>query len=168
MLSQSLQNPVVQLKTPLNPAGFRLTLAPNVSRPIIPWRQATALTYSLLERIRCAGSGPLDHKDGSTSLDRGAIRERRCCWLCSAARPPLTSWKSVVIGPKRKPSSGWAVELRHFFCLVCSVFCERAGSVFLHRLLYFLWTCWLCIFASFALFFASFFLFYTNVKWPNL
>ena len=31
MLSQSLRNPVDQLKTPLNPAGFRLTLAPNVA-----------------------------------------------------------------------------------------------------------------------------------------
>ena len=55
MLSQSLRNPVDQLKTPLNPAGFRLTLAPNVSRPIIPWRQATALRCGLLEGIRWAG-----------------------------------------------------------------------------------------------------------------
>ena len=35
-IGQKLDNPVDQLKTPLNPAGFRLTLAPNVSRPIIP------------------------------------------------------------------------------------------------------------------------------------
>ena len=55
MLSQSLRNPVDQLKTPLNPAGFRLTLAPNVSRPIIPSRQATALRSGLLEGTRLAG-----------------------------------------------------------------------------------------------------------------
>ena len=55
MLSQSLRNPVDQLKTPLNPAGFRLTLAPNVSRLIIPWRQTTALGCGLLEGIRWAG-----------------------------------------------------------------------------------------------------------------
>ena len=55
MLSQSFRNPVDQLKTPLIPAGFRLTLAPNVSRPIIPLRQATALGCGLVEQIRWAG-----------------------------------------------------------------------------------------------------------------
>ena len=55
MLSQSLRNPVDQLKTPLNPAGFRVTLAPNISRPIIPSRQATALRSGLLEGTRWAG-----------------------------------------------------------------------------------------------------------------
>ena len=82
-------------------------------------------------RLR-AGSAPLDHMDGSASLYHGAIRERRSYWLCSAARPPLTLWKkNVVIGPKRKPSSGWAVELRRFICeRAGSVFCERVGSVF--------------------------------------
>ena len=55
MLSQSLQNPVDQLETLLNPVGFRLTLAPNVSRPIIPWRQATTLRCGLLEGIPRAG-----------------------------------------------------------------------------------------------------------------
>ena len=92
-------------------------------------------------RLR-AGSGPLDHKDDSASLDRGAIL------LVVLGRSPTTdsAKKNIVIGPKRKPSSGWAVELRRFFvnvlalyfcivfCIVCSVFCEHAGSVFLHRL----------------------------------
>ena len=55
MLSQSFRNPVDQLKTPLNPVGLHLTLAPNVSRPIIPWRQATTLRCGLLEGIRWAG-----------------------------------------------------------------------------------------------------------------
>ena len=55
MLSQSHRNPVDQLKTPLNPAGFRLTLAPNVSRPIIPSHQAITLRSSLLEGTRWAG-----------------------------------------------------------------------------------------------------------------
>ena len=60
MLSQSLRNPMDQLKTPLNPAGFRLTLAPNVSRPIIPLRQLTALRCGLLEGIhwRCYVQAP--------------------------------------------------------------------------------------------------------------
>ena len=40
-----------------------------------------------------AGSAPLDHKDSSALLDRGAIHERRSYWLCSAARPPLTPQK---------------------------------------------------------------------------
>ena len=55
MLSQSLRNPVDQLKTPLNPAGVRITLDPNISRPIIPWRQAIALRCGLLEGIWWAG-----------------------------------------------------------------------------------------------------------------
>ena len=55
MLSQSLRNPVDQLKTPLNPTGFHLTLAPNISHPIIPSRQATALRSGLLEGTRWAG-----------------------------------------------------------------------------------------------------------------
>ena len=55
MLSQSLRNPIDQLKTPLNPVGFRLTLAPNVNCTIIPWRQATALRCGLLEGIRWVG-----------------------------------------------------------------------------------------------------------------
>ena len=87
-------------------------------------------------RLR-AGSGPLDHKDGSASLDRGAIRERRSCWLCSAARPSLTPQKkNGGVGPKRKPSSSWAVKSRRFFCERAGfVFCERVGSgFFLHRL----------------------------------
>jgi len=55
MLSQSLRNPVDHLKTPLNPAGFCLTLAPNISHPIILSCQATALRSGLLEGIRWAG-----------------------------------------------------------------------------------------------------------------
>ena len=35
--------------------------------------------------------------------------------------------KNVVIGPKRKPSSGWAVELRRFFVNMLALF-------FLHNL----------------------------------
>ena len=35
MLSQSLDDPIDQLKTPLNPAGFLLTLALNINRLII-------------------------------------------------------------------------------------------------------------------------------------
>ena len=51
-------------------------------------------------RLR-AGSAPLDHKDGSASLDRGAIRERRSYWLGLAAHPPLTPReKTLLLGPK--------------------------------------------------------------------
>ena len=62
MLSQSLGNPVDQLKTPQNPAGFRLTLAPNVSRPIIPYHQATTLKCGLLEVIPRAGCEQAPHR----------------------------------------------------------------------------------------------------------
>ena len=159
MLSQSLRNPVDQLKTPLNPAGFRLTLAPNVSRPIIPSRQATALIFGLLEGTRWVG----------------CVQAPRCwitrtaphCWIIrrSARGDPIGCarllahhWlreKNVVIGPKRKPSSG---------PLNCVVF-FASFALFVANVL----ALYFCIFfASFALFFASFFLFYTNVKWRNL
>ena len=162
MLSQSLQNLVDQLQTPLNPAGFRPTLAPNVGRPIIPSRQATALRSGLLEGIRWAGcvqaprrwiTRTAPHRwimgQSARSDTIGCARLLAHHWLCG---------KNIVIGPKRKPSSGWASQLLGpktsncvVFFIVCSVFCECASFVFLHRLLCFLWTCWLCIFASFEI-----------------
>ena len=50
--------------------------------------------------------------------------------------------KNVVIGPKRKPSSGWAVELRRFFAsfalffvnVLALIFVNVLALFFLHRL----------------------------------
>ena len=180
MLSQSLRNPVDQLKTPLNPARFHLTLAPNVSRPIIPLRQATALRSGLLEGTRWAGCVQAPRRWITRTAPHHWIVGRSARGdPIGCARLLAHHWlreKNVVIGPKRKPSSGWAVELRHFFCNVCSVFCERAGSVFLHRFLHhllcFLWTCWLFIFASFfesfALFFVNMLALYFCIVWNQL
>ena len=137
MLSQSHQNPVDQLKTPLNPEGFLLTLAPNVSRPIIPLRQLTALRCGLLEiipRARCVQaprrwitrtaphrwivgwSARGDSIGCARLLAHHWLLKKRCYWA-------------------QKETKLWAVELR-LFCIVCSVFCERAGSVFLHHFLH--------------------------------
>ena len=78
-------------------------------------------------RLR-AGSGPLDHKDGSASLDRGAIL------LVVLGCSPTTDSvkKNVVIGPKRKPSSGWAVELHHFFVNVLALFLVNVLALFFY------------------------------------
>ena len=157
MLSQSLQNLVDQLKTPLNPTGFRLTLAPNVSRPIIPSRQATALRSGLLEGIRWAGCVQAPRRWITKMAPHRWIVGRSVRGdPIGCARLLAHHWlrkKNAIIRPKGKPSSGWAIELRRFFasfalffvnvqvlyfcivfCIVCSIFCERAGSVFLHRL----------------------------------
>ena len=138
MLSQSLRNPVDQLKTPLNPAGFRLTLAPNVSPPIIPWRQATSLRCGLLEGIRWAGCVQAPRRwITRTAPHRWIVGRSARGDPIGCARLLAHHWlreKNVVIGPKRKPSSG-----------------PSNCIIFLHRLLCFLWTCWLCIFASFEI-----------------
>lgn len=139
MLSQSLRNPIDQLKTPLNPAGFRLTLAPNFSRPIIPSRQATALRSGLLDGIRWAGC--------VQALRRWITRTAPHRWIVGR------SVRGDPIGCARLLAHHWLLEKKRcywaqketklwlgrriasfFFCIVCSVFCERAGSVFLHRL----------------------------------
>ena len=140
MLRRSLWNPVDQLKTPLNPAGFRLTLAPNVSCPIIPSRQATPLRSGLLEGTRWAGCVQAScHWITRTAPHRWIMGRSARGDPIGCARLLAHHWlreKNVVIGPKRKPSSGWAVELRHFFVNVPVLF---------------LWTCWLYFFASFEI-----------------
>ena len=134
MLSQSLRNPVDQLKTPLNPAGFHVTLAPNVSHPIIPSHQATALRSGLLEglgglavcRLRAVGSQGRLRIVGSWGDPREAIL------LVVLGCSPTTDSvkKNIVIGSKRKPSSGWAVELRRFFVNVLALFFVNVLALF--------------------------------------
>ena len=125
MLSQSLRNPVDHLKTPLNPAGFCLTLAPNVSRPIIPSCQATALRSGLLEGTRWAGcvQAPRRWITRTVRIVGWWGDPREVILLVVLGCLPTTDSvkKNVVIGPKRKPSSG-----------------PSNCVFFLHRLLYFL------------------------------
>ena len=111
--------------------GFCLTLARNVSRPIIPWRQAIALRCGLLEGIWWAGC--------VQALGRWITRTAPHRWIVgrSARGDPIGClqllahhWlreKNSGVGPKRKPSSSWAVESRRFFVNVLAL-------VFLHRL----------------------------------
>ena len=156
MLSQSLQNPIDQLKTPLNPAGFRLTLAPNVSRPIIPSRQAIALRSGLLEGTRWAGCVQAPRRWITRTAPHRWIVGRSargdpigCAWLlahhwlrekkrCYWAQKETKLWLGRRIASFFASFALFFVNvLALYFCIVCSVF-------------------------------ASFFLFYTNVKWPNL
>ena len=135
MLSQSLGNPVVQLKTPLNPAGFRLTLAPNVSRPIIPWRQATALRCGLVEEIRWAGC---------VQAPRHWItRTTPYRWIMGR------SARGDPVGCARLLAHHWLREKKHCYWAQKETklwFGPSNCVILLHRLLCFLWTCWLCIF----------------------
>ena len=140
MLSQSFCNPVDQLKTPLNPVGFRLTLVPNVSRPIIPWCQAKALGCGLLEGIRWAGY--------VQAPGRWITRTAPHCWIVGrsargdpvgCARLLAHHWlreKTLLLGPKGNQAlvgpSNCVVFL--WTCWLC-----------------FLWTCWICFFASFEI-----------------
>ena len=141
MLSQSFHNPVDQLKTPLNPAGFRLTLAPNVSHPIIPQRQATTLRCGLLEGIRWAGCVQAPR--------RWITRTAPHRWIVGR------SARGDPIGCARLLAHHWLREKKRCYWAQKETklwLGRRIASFFLHRLLCFLWTCWLCIFASFDLF----------------
>ena len=141
MLSQSLRNPVDQLKTPLNPAGFRLTLAPNVSRPIIPSRQATALRSGLLEGTRWAGCVQAPRRWITRTAPHRWIVGRSARGDpvgCARLLAPLTPRKKRCYWAQKETKLWLGRRIASFFCIVCSVFCERAGSVFLHRLLCFL------------------------------
>ena len=138
MLSQSLWNPVDQLKTPLNPVGFRLTLAPNVSRPIIPWRQATTLRCGLLEGIRWAG-----------------CVQAPCRWI---TRTTLHRW--IMERSTRGDSVGCARLLAHHWLREKRSLLGPKGNQALvgpSNCVVFLWTCWLCfLWTSWLCFFASF------------
>ena len=134
MLNQSIQNPVDQLKTPLNPAGFLLTLAPNVSRPIIPSRQATTLRSGLLEGTRGAGCVQAPHHwITRTALHRWIVGRSARGDPIGCARLLAHHWlleKKLLLGPKGNQALVGPSNCVVFFCIVCSVFCEHAGSVF--------------------------------------
>ena len=125
--------PVDQLKTPLNPTGFRLTLAPNVSRSIIPSRQATTLRSGLLEGTRWAGCVQAPHH----WITRTALHR----WIVgrSARGDPIGCARLLAHHWLHKKRCYWAQKetklwlgrrIASFFCIVCSVFCERVGSIF--------------------------------------
>ena len=139
MLSQSHRNPVDQLKTPLKPAGVRLTLAPNVSRSIIPSRQATTLRSGLVEGTRRVGYVQAPRR----WITRTALHR----WIVGR------SARGDPIGCARLLAHHWLHEKRRcYWARKETKLClgRRIASFFLHCLLCFLWTWWLCI-ASFEI-----------------
>ena len=141
MLSQSLGNLVDQIKIPVNPIGFRLTLAPNVSRPIIPWRQATTLRCGLLEGIRWAGCVQ--------------VPRRWITWTTPHSWIVGRSARGDPVGCARLIAHHWLCGKKHCYWAQKETklwLGRRIASFFLCTCwLCFLWMCWLCFFASFEI-----------------